>query len=162
LAWRLKNNFQLHHPEDATATSSPPDQSPEVCESPDPISPEAYMEGVEMDRSKGKLAWRARPRWRDCRVKLGRFAKYEEAAEAVKQFFIQRWGSWDDSRPWLRKPAALAVVRVIDGWHDLEFPEGVDRDRARRAAAIVLTMEPYEMWVKAERALRRALAQIAE
>jgi hypothetical protein len=175
MRWRAEHNYALHHPDDAPHDPAPddgdppgPDPVPDVVvdapvkDAPDPIAPADQLEGVEMDRSKGRLAWRARPRWRDCRVKCGRFPTYHQAAEAVKEFYRQRWGCWDETRPWLRMAACLAVVRLAGGeWCDLEFrdfaeyPAGVQRTAAGR----VVRAEPYAGFWAAERALSRELAR---
>lgn len=132
MAWRLDHGYALVHPDDATAEDA---DGTQVQEAPDPVHPDDLTNGVEMDRSKGQLCWRARPRWRDCRVNLGRFKDYRKAADAVKGYYVARWGSWDDSRPWLRLTAAAAVVRLKRGtWYDVEFPDGVCKSMARRAA----------------------------
>lgn len=160
MRWRLERGYALHHPLDGSPDGS---DGADVPDAPDPIHPDELMPGVEMDRSKGRLAWRARPRWRDCRVKCGRFPEYRDAAEAVKAFYADRWGYWDEARPWLRMSACLAVVRVGGDrrWHDLEFLDGVGLELQRQAAAAVVTAEPYETWWQAEAALRRELARLA-
>ena len=157
MAWRLANGYALHHPEDGVS-----DPNVKVADTPsEVIDPSEIIPGVEMDRGKGRLAWRARPRWRDVRVRLGRFHRYQQAAEAVKSFFVERWGRYDESRPWLRQPAALAVIRTQRGWCDLDFPTGVPRFIARQAAAAIADRE-YPAPFVVRSAFRRTLGTLTQ
>ncbi len=157
MAWRLSNGYSLHHPSDGITDPNIP-----VADTPlEVIDPSEIIPGVEMDRGKGRLAWRARPRWRDVRVRLGRFHKYTQAAEAVRSFYIERWGRYDESRPWLHQPAALAVVRTQRGWCDLDYPSGIARFIARSAAAAVAA-KPYPAPFAVRSAFRRELGILTQ
>src|SRR5262249_45007787 len=127
-----------HHPADARLEEfgdETPDE--EIWNEPDPELPETLVAGIEVDKSRAQIAYRARPWWRGCRVKLGRFFVYAEAVEAVKAYFLERTGKWEPFRTkvWDRqRRTCCAVIRTEDGWCDLEWPKYIPPSTARKVA----------------------------
>ncbi len=97
----------------------------------DPLPVGAYHRWVELDTTRGKIRYRARPRWRGVKVNLGTYATHAAAVAAIADF--EQSTSLPVDLP-TRLPLAVAVVRLPDCWHAVDMPAGIPPTVARSAA----------------------------
>lgn len=163
MAFRQANGYALHHPADATHATAEASTTEESARPiVDPVPPSEMIRGIELDKSRPPIVYRARPRWRSARVPLGTFPTYAEAAQAIERFYRERLGLFeplrDDHHRWYGP--AVGTIRTPAGWCDLEPPAGVSLRQAARAARVVRSRS-YCDCRAVSRAYRREVDRIA-
>lgn len=173
LARRRAAGLQLFHPDDATAADCIPadwltddeddgrlDRAADrqasrqaIRPAVDPSAQAVRAVGVELDRTRRELRFRARPIYRGVKVRLGTYPTHALAAAAVDRFSRElgsRAGGKLADYSRLTGPCA-AVVRTPAGWLEIEYPPTVDQQTADQAARRLAnrytsSQEAYRHW----------------
>lgn len=138
LSRRASLGLALHHADDAR-----PGQVRRISPRPvdDPTN-EAICPGVDVDRTRKTVAYRARPCFRGIRLTLGQYGTHREAAAAIYAW----WQSLCRNRPgragaWQRRRGESKVAAIVEtwtGWIEIEFPPDCPHAIARRAGRKIM------------------------